>query len=364
MRKIRSTILFLLILFSGCLENRVAPELNLITESAIEFLAYLESKGDYINSFAINDFVSAAKVYANRNSYSIIDVRSNSEFIQGHIENAINIQPQNLFEYVKSIKDNPYPKIVIVSESGQSSAYYTALFQLIDYSNVYSMEYGMAVWHQDFAGIWLNAVRDFRAGHNHFTNEEYSKTAFINLPQISVQGGSVSDKIQNRVKQIIAAGFDEKLVDSSNFPKHSDLANPSIIVETIYNNYQSQTNSFPDYFLVCFGHTELYKAHKMNGPFADQGHLPTAVHFLPMLSLRSTNDLQTLPNSKPVVIYDVNGLVAPKITAYLRLLGYDARSLLFGANNLFYSRVDWAANLKPFAFKPEMIMNFPFVTGK
>lgn len=272
-----------------------------------------------------------------------------------------------MFDFVEGKKDNPYPKIVIVSESGQSSAYYTSLIQLIDYSNVYSMEYGMAAWHQDFANIWLNAVRDFHPGYNHFTNEDYAKPPFTKLPQIPIQNGSVIEKITSRVKEIMSYGFNEKLSDSSIFPKHNFLfgeSDPSIVTETVYNDYKSQTNSFPNYFILCFGIVELYKAHKMNGPFADQGHLPSAVHFLPMMTLRAANDLQTLPTNKSVVVYDVNGQVAPKITAYLRLLGYDAKTLLFGANNLFYSRVDWSPNLIPFAFKQEMIMNFPYVTDK
>jgi rhodanese-related sulfurtransferase len=82
-----------------------------------------------------------------------------------------------------------------------------------------------------------------------------------------------------------------------------------------------------------------------------------------MMDIRSTNDLQTIPTNKIVVVYDVNGQVSPKIVAYLRLLGYDAKSMLFGANTLFYSRVLWVESLAPLAFKQDIIMNLPYVTG-
>jgi rhodanese-related sulfurtransferase len=359
----------LIILLWGCLDERLTPELNLKSESAIELLSYLESHGDYINSEEINEFVSASEVYANRSSYLIIDVRPQSDYVLGHVENAINVEPKNLLNFIKSKNCNIYPKIVIISESGQSAAYYTALLKLAGFPNVFTMEYGMAAWHQNFADIWLNATRDFRAGTNHFTNEEYPKPDFTNLPVINSQNTnkSVKEKLEERIITLLAAGFDENLVDTSNFPKYSissfEDGNASIVVETVYSNYSSQSNSFTNHFVLCFGSTFLYRANKLNGPFADQGHLPSAVHYLPMIDLRSTNNLQTTPTNKIVAVYDVNGQVSPKIVAYLRLLGYNAKSMLFGANTLFYSRVLWVESLAPFAFKQELIMNLPYVTG-
>jgi rhodanese-related sulfurtransferase len=355
----------------GCLDDRISPELKLQTESAIELLVYLESHGDYINSSEINDFVSAFEVYANRSSYLIIDVRSQTDFAFGHIENAKNVLPNNLFKYIKNATVNNFVKIVIISESGQSAAYYTALLRLGGFNNIYSMEYGMAVWHQDFSSIWLSAIRDFRTApgeHNYFTNEDYPKPGLTSLPKLNFQNNnkSVKEKLDERIIKLFDVGFDEKLVDTSVSPKHGQSLfdeGASIVVGTIYSSYNIQTNSFPNYYVVCFGSNYLYKAHSMEGPFAGQGHLPSAVKYLPEIDIRSTNDLQTIPTNNIVVVYDVNGQVSPKLTAYLRVLGYDAKSMLFGANSLFYSRVLWVESLAPFAFKPEMIMNLPYVTG-
>src|SRR3972149_8460732 len=87
--------------FAGCLDDRLAPELNFNVESAIELLVYLESHGDYINSEALNEFVPVSEVYANKSSYLIIDVRTQIEFANGHIENAVNVEPKNLLNYLK-----------------------------------------------------------------------------------------------------------------------------------------------------------------------------------------------------------------------------------------------------------------------
>lgn len=367
-----SIISLLIFSFFGCLENRIAPEVNLQTESAIELLAYLESNGDYINSDELNAFVSASEVFANRNSYLIVDVRTQTDFAIGHIENAVNVAPKSLLGFIKSKNLDLYPKVAIVSESGQSAAYYAALLRLAGIPRIYSMEYGMAAWHQDFASIWLNAIRDFRTGaeeDNYFTNVEYQKPPLSNLPQISVLSStnSAREKLEFRISNLLTAGFDEKRSDTSSAPKisHSYIDDEfaSITPGTLYSSYQGSTNSFAGYHVISFGDNFLYRAHSMQGPFAGQGHLPSAVKYQPMLDLRSTNDLQTIPPSAIVAVYDANGHASAKVVAYLRMLGYDAKSILFGANNLFYSRLNFVESLRPFAFNQSMVMNYPYVTG-
>lgn len=355
--------------FFGCLENRIAPELNLQTESAIELLVYLESNGDYINSNELIEFVSAPEVFANRNLYLIVDVRSQNLFASGHIEGAINVEPKNLLNYIKTLDRSNYLKSIIVSENGQSAAYYTALLRFAGLANITSMEYGMAAWHNDFASIWLNALQDYKPGYNHFTNEEYPKPDFSKLPQLSFinKNSNVTEKLEERVSLLLAAGFNEELVDTVDMPKFGanniDNGEASIRVETIYRQYNYSTDSFDDHFILCFGNNFLYRAHSMQGPFAGQGHLPSAIKYQPMLDLRTTNDLQTIPPSSAVAVYDANGHTSAKVVAYLRLLGYDAKSILFGANNLFYGRLNFVNELRPFAFNQSMIMNYPYVTG-
>ena len=368
-----SLIVLLVLSLLGCLDDRIAPELNLQTESAIELLVYLESNGDYINSSEIDDFVSAEEVYANRNSFLIVDVRLSSDFIGGHIENALNVQPKDLLGFIRSHDLNNYAKVVVVSESGQSAAYYTALLKFAGIPKVYSMEYGMAAWHNDFVSIWLGARRNFRVGSdepNYFTNEDYPKSSLTNLPKLSFQSGTkdVKEKIEERIIILLSAGFDEKLDNSDTTAKPNQSifndGNASIAVGNIYSSYDRGTNLFSGYYVMCFGSIFLYNAKRFEGPFASQGHLPSAVHYLPMIDIRSTNDLQTIPTNKMAAVYDINGQVSAKIVAYLRLLGYDAKSVLFGANTLFYSRVLWEQSLAPFAFMQEMVKNLPYVTGQ
>ncbi|NWF90881.1 MAG: rhodanese-like domain-containing protein [Ignavibacteriaceae bacterium] len=353
----------------GCLDDRLVPEVDFQVESATELLLYLESNGDYINSEAINEFVTASEVYSNRNSYLVIDVRSQSEFASGHIEGSANVEPKNLLSYLKGINQNNYAKIVLVSESGQAAAYYTALMRFAGFAKVTSMEYGMAEWHNDFASIWLNALQDYRPGYNHYTNEVYTKPNFSKLPQLNFmnKNAGINEKLEERINYLLNSGFNEAFVDTIDVSKHDsnnlDNDQASTRVETIYKHYNYLTNSFDEHFILCFGNNFLYRAHSLEGPFAGEGHLPTAVQYLPQIDLRSTAYLQTIPTGNVVAVYDVNGHTSAKVVAYLRLLGYDAKSILFGANNLFYSRLNFVNDLRAFAFNQSMIMSYPYITG-
>jgi hypothetical protein len=64
------------------------------------------------------------------------------------------------------------------------------------------------------------------------------------------------------------------------------------------------------------------------------------------------------------MLYDYDGQLGACMTAYLRVLGYDVKFLLFGANQLFYSRMITDVELMDFAFTSQGINNFPFVTGE
>ena len=84
----------------------------------------------------------------------------------------------------------------------------------------------------------------------------------------------------------------------------------------------------------------------------------------PIYDLRSTNFLQTLTADKTIFIYGADGHLSACIAAYLKVLGYKTSTLLYGSNQLFYSRMIEDPELKGFAFTQDKIMNYPYVTGK
>jgi rhodanese-related sulfurtransferase len=79
----------------------------------------------------------------------------------------------------------------------------------------------------------------------------------------------------------------------------------------------------------------------------DPGHIPGAVQYTPKQSIKLAADLKTLPTDKTIVVYCCTGQNSANLTAYLRVLGYDAKSLLFGTNGMIYNDMTtskWSAS--------------------
>ena len=339
----KSVIIFYLclLIIGGCVDDNITPPLTGDLNSTAEMLIYLESKGDFPNSSLAPALVEAEEVYSNLNSFLILDIRSNSEFVTGHIENAKNISTDSLYNFIEAEYDSGYSKIILVSKNGQSSAYFTCLLRLAGFDNVYSMNFGMAAWNEVFADEWLNILGNDE-GINGFTNDIFEKNEFTSLPQIAFTNPDdpVDARVKTRITETISYGFKQGDVYDSVF-------NPS-------NQY-----------LVCYGNSLLYNTRKF-GVLAGLGHPVNTRSYTdsPNFELRSVNYLQTLPNSQAILLYDYNGQLAACMTAYLKILGYDVKMLLFGANQLFYDRMVDYPELMGFAFSYSRIKNYPYSTGE
>ena len=340
MKNLLVQILFVFgfILFNNCVEDNVAPPFTGQLNPAAEMLVYFESQGDFVNSNLAPALIDAQEVNSNLTNYLIIDLRSNSDFQNGHIEGALNISSDSLYNFMKSIDAGSYPKIILVSKNGQSSTYFTCLLRLAGYNNVYSMKYGMASWNQFFSDEWLGALSD-AVNIASYTNDDFPRNDLTDLPQVAFEnpGASLPERINSRIKKIIEEGF----YYSDNLPS-----------ENI--NY-----------IVCYGKMRLYYARRFV-TLEGRGHPPGAIFYMdsPDFDLRSSKYLQSLPTDQPIYIYDYDGQLSACIAAYLRVLGYDASSLLYGANQLFYSRMIDEPDLREYAFSSLMINNFPYVTGE
>ena len=67
---------------------------------------------------------------------------------------------------------------------------------------------------------------------------------------------------------------------------------------------------------------------------------------------------------RKILVYDYNGQLSACMVAYLRVLGYDAISLEFGANQVFYNRMLDDPELVEYAFTSFVIKDYPFITGQ
>jgi rhodanese-related sulfurtransferase len=334
-------IFSVVIINNGCLEDNITPPLTGELNPVAEMLVYFESHDDFPNSELAPALIEAEEVFVNLNNYFLIDIRTTQEFVVGHIETAINVSTDSLFDIVKANINLGYPKIILVSKNGQSSAYFTCLLRLAGFKNVYSLSFGMASWNEDFADEWLSKLGDY-GGIVNFTDSTFEKNDFSTLPQLTFTNPDdpIDLKVELRIREVISSGF-----------KQGVEFFPSLI---------NLKNKYP----VCYGKSNLYNARKF-GVFDEMGHPPNTKSYLdsPRFELRSVNYLQTLPITQPIFLYDYDGQLGACMTAYLRVLGYDTAMLLFGANQMFYSRMIDDPELIGYTFSPQRIKNYPYKVG-
>jgi len=196
----------------------------------------------------------------------------------------------------------------------------------------------MASWNMDFADEWFGALNN---KDQLYTNIEFAKRPFASLPKLEFSSSlnSTQEKSEYRIKEIIELGF----VDGVNFSQNITTG-----IESTH-------------LLVCYGPPRLYNEFAIGG----KGHPVNTVWFKdnPLFEFRSTLSLQNLPNDQPILLYSGDGQLSACMTAYLTVLGYDVKTLLFGANQLFYLRLNSEPALTEFIFSIQDVMNYPFVMG-
>jgi rhodanese-related sulfurtransferase len=72
----------------------------------------------------------------------------------------------------------------------------------------------------------------------------------------------------------------------------------------------------------------------------EDGHLPGAVRYKPEATLGFTEEMATIPSDRTVVVYCGTGHNSGFATAFLRLFGYDAKTLKYGNNSFMYEKME------------------------
>ena len=343
-------ILFVILIsfgVTGCLTDEELPVFDMSLSNNAMLIYYLEEQGDYINSINMPSVVNVDEVYNHLTDYLIIDTRTNLEYTAGHIPGAVNVQNDSLITFLNSNEIINYTKVILVSKDGQASSYYTCLLRLYGITNAYSLLFGMAQWNSVFSEAWSKNIGDSPVTQ-YFNFDTYTKDSLSNLPIINFSNSNKSfeNKVKDRIDEIIKVGF----INEESYVSIHPL-------ELLFNGEPAL-----EFYIVCYGILPFYHQNPLD-PLA-VGHFPNAVSYVPGKNLKSSDNLQLLPNEKKIVVYSYSGQLSAFVTAYLRLLGYDAKSLLYGANMLFYTfMIDKLAAYYPFVFLTSDIRNYPYVSG-
>lgn len=238
-------------------------------------------------------------------SYYIMDIRSSDAFSTAHIEGAHNVAFADILtEATKATKP-----ILVVCYSGQTACYATALLRLYGYQNTQALKWGMSGWSPSTAGSWNNNTGDIAKGNTNWSYAAAPATVSFKDPVITSSYTDGGDILKERVEAVVAKGF-------QTISGGEVLANPNAY---FINNYFSEQD---------------YQAF---------GHVSSAYRILP-LNLADDTYKALDPEANTIVTYCYTGQTSAVITATLNVLGYEAKSLLFGMNGLYHSNDAFSSN--------------------
>ena len=306
-------IAFAFLFFSACGDDDDEPEPTPVNEAEV-LVTYLESADsplgkDYVNSDLPSIILAEAvhaDIVASVDIY-IIDIRSGDDFTTlGHIENAVNVASGDILTHVENEGLAKGDKIVVVCYTGQTAGWATSILRLNGYSNAFSMKWGMCSWHTVFATKWQSNISNMYSTQFEDTAEPKGPTG--DLPDLNTGNTTGQGIFEARVAAVTAEDFAAAKITNTDV-----FANPD------------------NYYIVNYWAETDYTYY---------GHVPGAMQYTPKQSIAYDVDLTTLPTDKTVVVYCWTGQTSAFLTAYLRILGYDAKSLLFGANGMIYDDLE------------------------
>lgn len=255
--------------------------------------------GDYINAKGSPYLLDVSDVYLYKSQYLLLDLRSVSDYESGHIDGAIRVERSNLLDYLKKNNPETYEKVILIDNTGFESAYAASILRAVGYSQVYPLKNGMAVWNKQFASNWTNALSNKYSNQLETTNNSSGKKR--KLPEIKTSATTAVGVLEEQATRALKEDFMVNIDDVMNDPSA--------------------------YYLINYWPKDLYQA----------GHLKGAIWFNPKTSLKLDADLANINPAKKIAVYCYTGLTASAMVGYLRLLGYDAYNIGYGANGFMYN---------------------------
>jgi rhodanese-related sulfurtransferase len=243
-------------------------------------------------------------------AFHVFDLRSAGDFAIGHISGAINVALKDVVETAKNYTTKP---ILVVCYTGQTAGQAVMALRLSGRADAVVLKWGMAGWNPTFQGPWANnsgfvdpTAGNLAVGNANWVTSAAPANGTFAEPVWTATATAGADILVERVKSTLEAGL--KGVAAADV-----LANPAgyhII------NYWSSA----DY--TTFGHF-------------------SGAYNLPVISL--ANDLnKTMDPSRGPLVYCYTGQTSSMVTFWLNVLGYNSKSILYGANRLVYDQLKTA----------------------
>jgi len=275
---------------------------NLKTKFEILKEYLIENDMDVDN--VISGWITTAENVATKDpdEWFIIDIRSQADFDAGHIEGAVSSTLGSILETAQAATK----PILVACYTGQTSGHAVIALRLSGYSDAKVLKWGMAAWNSALTAPWENNIGDAAIGHSSWITPPGNITPLAEFtpPTIETNSEDGASILAERVAAMLEGGF--KGVSNADV-----LATP--------NNY-------------------FISNHWTQADVEHYGHIIGAYRVQPF-TLTAGND-KNLDASRTIVIYCWIGHTSSMLTAYLTVLGYDARNLNYGVNSMIYSNLE------------------------
>ncbi len=297
-------ILLLSILFStlgltSCVEEVVQPKAD-YTKILMDYMK--ANQLDISNVTTTWTIEAAALNTAGVTNYYIIDLRSATDYASAHIEGAVNSTVANVLTTAQNAGTKP---IVVVCYTGQNAAYALAALRLSGYTTSKILKWGMSSWGPTYDKISVN-VSSQAVGNANWSSTNTIKTPVtFSLPVLTATDTIGANILKERVQYMLTKGLQTaKAVDV--------LADPT---KFFINNYWTEAD------------------------VAVYGHIKGAYRLNETLKLSDAVGFKNLDANSTVLSYCWTGQTSAILSGYLTVLGYDAKSISFGANALVHANL-------------------------
>lgn len=240
-------------------------------------------------------------------AYHVFDIRAVADFTAGHIKGAINVAMADVVTTAVNYTDKP---ILVVCYTGQNAALAVMALRLSGRMDAKVMKWGMSIWNAAFAGPWNSnsgVNGNIAVGSPNWVTTAAPAPGSYSYPVITSSSTDGATILAERIDYVLTAGF--KGVASADV-----LANPT---NWPIVNYWSEA----DY--TTFGH--------FDGAFQ-------------IATISLANDVtKAFDPAKEILVYCYTGQTSAFACAWLSVLGYNVKSIKFGANSLSYDALKAAA---------------------
>jgi rhodanese-related sulfurtransferase len=306
-----------LAVFTACSSSsepeETVDEFALVTEVGDDYVAnYVSGGGNGVN-ITMDDLYAILTDPSQVDDVYLVDLRGSDDYNAKHIKGAVNI---GLADLINKVDDGTIPddkRVIFICYTGQTASVATSVLNLLGY-DASNLKFGMCSVTSDPNVVpksdkWQAKV-DASNWYTLNKDDEGDPGEADGFPTLSTGKENAVD--------IIKARFD-KVWDWNGDGEADWGMGVSALPDDVSN-----------YFVLNYWSATEY---------ADPGHIEGSYQFSPGADLLKDARLNRLPKDQKIAFYCYTGQTSAQMTAYLRVLGYEAYSVTFGVNGFGYDQM-------------------------